>query len=258
MMTKRMMDANPDNQQETVPSGFMVDARSPASVDCQAERWLIVGAGGFGREVYSWTYGRLGSTASNVDVGFLDDNAHALDSFPRLKCHWSGRISDYTPCAGDRLLMAIGDPSTKLTVGRTLQSRGAVFATFVHPSAIIAQDVEIGAGCVICPFAVACCNVRLGDFVMMNVGALVGHDSIVGDGCSLSPHSDVAGQVELERGVFLGCQTVIVPRMRVGEFSRIGAGSVVISHVRAGVSMMGVPAKRINWVKDDDEELLAG
>ena len=92
----------------------------------------------------------------------------------------------------------------------------------------------------------------------MNVGALVGHDSVVGDGCSLSPHSDVAGQVELERGVFLGCQTVIVPRMRVGEFSRIGAGSVVISHVRAGVSMMGVPAKRINWVKDDDEELLAG
>ena len=257
-MTKRMNTADPHGQLDTVPSGLVVDGRSPAPVGCQADRWLIVGAGGFGREMYSWTFGRLGSTTGAANVGFLDDNMQALDSFPRLKDCWSGRISDYMPRPGDRLLMAIGDPSIKLTVGKTLQSRGALFASFIHPSAIIAQDVQIGEGSVICPFAVACCNVRLGDFVLMNVGSLVGHDSIIGDGCSLSPHSDVAGQVELERGVFLGCQTVIVPRTRVGEFSRIGAGSVVISNVRPGVSMMGVPAKRISWLKDDEEELMAG
>ena len=44
----------------------------------------------------------------------------------------------------------------------------------------------------------------------------------------------------------------------MGEFSRIGAGSVVISNVRPGVSMMGVPAKRISWLKDDEEELDGG
>lgn len=256
-MSLRMFTDDASGDPEKTPSSFIVDGRSLTPGGSQAGRWLIVGAGGFGREVYSWTFGRLWSTDADVNVGFLDDNPQALDSFPRLKSCWSGRISDYSPRSGDRLLMAIGDPTAKLTVGKTLQSRGAVFASYVHSSAIIAQDVQIGAGCVICPFAVACCNVRLGDFVLMNVGSLAGHDSIIGDGCSLSPHSDVAGQVELERGVFLGCQTVIVPKTRVGEFSRIGAGSVVISHVRAGVSMMGVPAKRINWLKDDDEELMA-
>lgn len=256
-MTIRMITGEPDDQHNILPSPFIIDGGRLTPAGGQAERWLIVGAGGFGREVYSWTFGRLWSTNADVNVGFLDDNSEALDSFPRLKSCWSGRISDYAPRSGDRLLMAIGDPSAKLTVGKMLQSRGAVFASFVHPSAIIAQDVQIGTGCVICPFAVACCNVRLGDFVLMNVGSLAGHDSVIGDGCSLSPHSDVAGQVQLERGVFLGCQTVIVPKTRVGEFSRIGAGSVVISNVRPNVSMMGVPAKRINWLKDDDEELMA-
>ncbi|HEY0984555.1 acetyltransferase [Schlesneria sp.] len=256
-MTFRVVSEEPDELEPNPPVPLIVDGRNLTPQGAQATRWLIVGAGGFGREVYSWTFGRLWSTASDQHVAFLDDNPHALDPFPRLKSCWSGRISDYSPLPGDRLLMALGDPAAKLTIGKTLQSRGAVFASYVHPSAIIAQDVQIGVGCVICPFAVTCCNVRLGDFVLMNVGSLAGHDSVIGDGCTLSPHSDVAGQVQLERGVFLGCQTVIVPNTRVGEFSRIGAGSVVISNVRAGVSMMGVPAKRINWMKNDDEELLA-
>ena len=115
-MTKRMNTADPHGPLDTVPSGLVVDGRSPAPVGCQADRWLIVGAGGFGREMYSWTFGRLGSTTGAANVGFLDDNMQALDSFPRLKGCWSGRISDYMPRPGDRLLMAIGDPSTKLTV----------------------------------------------------------------------------------------------------------------------------------------------
>ena len=217
----------------------------------EAERWLIVGAGGFGREVFSWTFGQLRATQSDFPVGFLDDDPDSLSQFPTLKERWVGQISTYSPQSGDRLLMAIGDPTSKLTVGEMLKLRGAVFASFVHPTAVIAQDVRIGVGCIICPFAVVCCNVRLGDFVSMNVGSVAGHDSIIGDGCTLSPHSDVAGKVNLKRGVFLGCQTAILPKTQIGEFARIGAGSVVINHVSPGVSMMGVPAKRISWLQDD-------
>ncbi len=254
-------DSNVFQQQQKSIRRLSVDRPDIAGQSIvQVERWLIVGAGGFGREIFSWTLGHLRSTGSGLHVGFLDDNPVALDEFPTLKKCWAGRISDYSPEPGDRLLMAIGDPSTKLAVGDMLVARGAAFASFVHPTAVLAHDVKIGAGCIICPFAVACCNVRLGDFVSMNVGSLAGHDSIIGDGCTLSPHSDAAGQVELERGVFLGCQTVILPKTRIGQFSRIGAGSVVINHVRAHSSMMGVPAKRISWLKgdDDDDELKAG
>jgi len=221
----------------------------------EIERWLIVGGGGFGREVYHWTLGHLHSGDHGGSVGFLDDNQHCLDTFPDLVSLWRGRISEYSPQPGDRLLMAIADPAVKLKVGEHLIARGALFASFAHPKAIISPDTLIGVGCILCPFSVVCCNVRVGNFVSMNIGALVGHDSIVGDGGTLSPHSDVAGQVELERGVFLGCQTVILPKTKVGEFARVGAGSVVISNVRSHSTMMGVPAKRISWNKTDDAPL---
>lgn len=217
-----------------------------------AGRWLIVGGGGFGREVYSWTQGQLRSTGQDFAVGFLDDNPVCIDPFPALKSLWVDRISTYMPRRGDQLLMAIADPVIKLDVAQRLIDRGASFATYVHPTAILADDAQIGAGSIICPLSVVCCNVRIGNFVSMNLGAIAGHDSMIGDGCTLSPHSNVAGKVELDRGVFLGCQTVILPKVRVGEFARIGAGSSVISHVRPHSTMLGVPAKRISWSKSQD------
>lgn len=216
------------------------------------QRWLIVGAGGFGREVYSWTLGSLHSDSNGKTVGFLDDNPNCFDRFPDLQNLWVTRLSDYEPLPGDRLLMAIADPSVKLAAAEQLMARGGVFATFVHPTAVLTPGSEIGIGSILCPMSVVCCNVRIGNFVAMNVASLVGHDSVIGDGCTLSPHANVAGQVELGAGVFLGCQTVILPKVRVGEYARIGAGSSVISHVRSYSTMMGVPAKRISWTKSQD------
>ena len=218
----------------------------------RTDRWLIVGAGGFGREVYSWTLGHLHSNGDGSSIGFLDDNPECLDKFPNLRPLWSERISTYCPRPGDRLLMAIADPGAKLAAGSMLISRGATFASYIHPTAVLSHDFQIGKGCILCPLSVVCCNVRIGDFVSMNVGALAGHDSVIDEGCTLSPHANVAGQVDLERGVFLGCQTVILPKIRIGEFARIGAGSTVISHVRSHSTMMGVPAKRVSWSKSQE------
>ncbi len=242
------------SQQAAIRSATIRDADLAAHSPTTVKRWLIVGAGGFGREVYSWTLGQLHATDPNHPVGFLDDDATALDGFPELKKGWVGRVSDYEPQPGDRLLMAIGDPSAKLAVAEQLTARGAKFASYIHPTAVLASDVQVGTGVMICPSVVICCNVRLGDFVLMNVGALAGHDSTIGDGGTLSPHADVAGQVVLERGVFLGCHAVILPKIHVGEFSRIGAGSVVISQVKPRATMMGVPAQRINWLQNDDQK----
>lgn len=216
----------------------------------QAERWVIVGGGGFGREVYSWTMSELHSSGNGTPVGFLDENPDCFDDFPRLKSLWLGPVSSYVPQSGDRLLMAIADPRAKLAVGSSLLERGSVFASFVHPTVVISQDVKIGAGCVLCPFATVSCNVQISDFVSINVGSVIGHDSIIESGCTLSPNSNISGQVHLERGVFTGCQSVIFPKTRVGEFCRIGAGSVIVGHVRPNSTMMGSPAMHVKWSRN--------
>ena len=246
-------DSNTFEQQQDAVRHALTDALSGSSPrQGQAERWLIVGAGGFGREIYYWTLGQLQSSGQNFPVGFLDDNPDCLQGFPSLASYWVDRIADFAPRPGDRLLMAIADPTVKLQIGQRLIERGATFATYIHPKAVVTADAKIGRGCIICPMSVICCNVQIGDFVSLNLGTVVGHDSIVSDGCTLSPNANLSGQSVLERGVFVGCQAVILPKVHVGEFARIGAGSSVIGHVRSHSTMLGVPAKRVSWTKHPD------
>lgn len=251
-MTVRIFtgDLNSFEQQQQTIRRLNVEGR--VIDELNVRRWLIVGAGGFGREVYSWTLGQLHSNEQRIPVGFLDDNPDCFDRFPQLKHLWVQRIADYSPQTGDRLLMAIADPNAKLSTGKLLADRGASFVSYIHPTAVLADDIRMGLGCILCPLSVVCCNAQLGDFVSMNVGSLAGHDSEIEAGCTLSPHANVAGQVKLERGVFLGCHSVILPKVHVGEFARIGAGSTVISHVRSHSTMMGVPATRVSWSKGNE------
>ena len=62
----------------------------------------------------------------------------------------------------------------------------------------------------------------------------------------MSGHCDITGGAKLKEGAFLGSHAVIIPKVTVGEYAVVGAGSVVIRTVGAGVTVFGVPAKRIS------------
>lgn len=207
-------------------------------------RLLIIGAGGFGRELLGWALA-VPPGSRDWDVGgFLDANPSALDGFA---CDHPivGDPASYAPAPHEVFLPAIGDPATKLQVCRALKARGARFATLVHPSVIVGPACRIGEGTVLCPGAILCTNVTVGGFVVMNTNSGCGHDAVVGDGCTFSSHVDVTGAVRLGEGVFLGSHAVVLPRVEVGDFAVIGAGSVVLRNVPARATVMGVPATQI-------------
>jgi serine acetyltransferase len=78
-----------------------------------------------------------------------------------------------------------------------------------------------------------------------HVYALVGHDSVLGDGCMLNAHTDVTGGCRLGEGVFMGSHAAAWPRAVVGDYAGIGGGSVVLRRVRPHSTVMGAPAKQI-------------
>jgi sugar O-acyltransferase (sialic acid O-acetyltransferase NeuD family) len=208
------------------------------------KRLLIVGAGGFGREVLAWALA-VPPGARDWDIGgFLDANPRALDAHP---CGFRvlGDPASYEPGAGDVFVPAIADPAIKLRLCRGLRARGATFTTLVHPSVIVGPGCRLGIGVVLCPRVVLTTNVTLGDFVTINVGSACGHDTVLGDGITISSFADVTGAVRLGEGVFLGSHAVVFPRIEVGEFAIIGAGSTVLRKVPARVTVMGVPAKQV-------------
>jgi sugar O-acyltransferase (sialic acid O-acetyltransferase NeuD family) len=208
------------------------------------KRLLIIGAGGFGREVLNWALDVLPENRNWEVGGFLDANPAVLDAydcgFPILD-----DPLNYVPEDNDRFICAIGHPLTKLRVCRSLNERGAQFITLIHPTAVVGSRCIIGEGCVFCPGAVVTTDVKIGEFVMINLQSTIGHDVIVADGCTLSPHADVNGYASLGEGVFLGTHAVILPGAKIGDYAIVGAGSVVLKNVKAGATVMGVPAKQI-------------
>ena len=206
---------------------------------------LIIGAGGFGREVLGWAVDALKTKSDWTISGFLDANPNALSQFnypyPIL-----GDPASYLPQQNDYFVCAIGDPKIKLWLCKELQRRGGQFWTLVHPSSIIGQYCKIGEGCIVCPGAIITTNVRIGNFVTLNLHATVGHDAVIGDGCTLSDHVDVTGGAKVGEGVFLGSHASILPQIVVGDYAKVGAGSIVVRKVKPHATVFGVPAKQIS------------
>lgn len=207
-------------------------------------RLLIVGAGGFGREVRGWVAQAGGALVECDKIAFLDKNPAALDGYS-VDDPIIGDPAMYAPQEGDLFICAVGDPATKLLLCRQLVARGARFVTLLHPSAVVGPRCSVGTGCIICPQVVLTADVTLGDFVTVNVCATIGHDARVGQGCTISGHSDVTGFAVLGEGVFLGSHASVLPGAKVEDYAVVGAGSVVIRRVPRYSTVVGVPARLV-------------
>jgi len=205
----------------------------------------IVGAGGFGRELYCWLKDLAGWGRDWTFAGFLDDNLAALDEFK-----YDGQVvapaHDYVPRAGQVFACGIGNVAIKEKVCGPLLARGANFLTVVHPRAVVGANVELGAGAVICPGVVLTCDIKVGEMAMLNLHSSIGHDVSIGKWTTLSPQSNLNGGVTVGASVFLGSGAVILPGHSVGDSALVGAGSVVMRDVKRGQSVFGNPARVFN------------
>jgi sugar O-acyltransferase (sialic acid O-acetyltransferase NeuD family) len=213
-------------------------------------RVIIIGAGGFGREML-WTLGDVAAAGCDWEfAGFLDgrvDHAREALRAKGVGLPVLGSPDDYQPRDEERFVCAIGDPGAKLRVCEALRDRGARFQTAIHPTALVAPDAVYGTGLILRHGAGLSVNTVVGDFVTLNSYAGLGHDAVVEDGCTLSSFCDVMGGAHLERGVFMGSHAMVAPGVRVSEFAKVGAGSLALRRVAAAATVLGVPARTLGF-----------
>lgn len=216
-----------------------LDIRLRPPSDCR--RLLIVGAGGFGREVLQWARDAWPEHAEQI-AGFLSDDPRRLDGFStELKI--LGRVDAYERVPGDYLLLGIGVAYSRRMVAERLTARGAEFATLVHPSAVVAASARIGRGSIVCPGAIVSDLANLGACVLVNYHASFGHDSSAGDFAVLSPYATLGGGATIGDDVFLGLHASVGPGRSVGARSKVSANSCVLSDTPADSIIYGVPGR---------------
>lgn len=204
----------------------------------------VFGAGGFGREVLT-IIKAINSIEPKYNIlGFFDDGepvGKIVNGYPVL-----GGIGDLQKWDDEIcVVVAIGGPAVKKKIVETISNVNVEFPTLIHPHAIIGdcELVDIGKGCIICAGSIITVNVRIGDFVILNLGCTVGHDTCIGDYASFMPSVNISGEVNIENGVYVGTGAKIINRLAIGNNTVVGAGAVVIKTLPENCTAVGVPAK---------------
>lgn len=205
---------------------------------------VIFGAGGFGREVLVLLR-QLNEVQPTWHLrGFYDDHAPAAATINGLPYLGDAAALNATsePLA---VAVAVGSPAARAAVVARLTSPQLSFPTLVHPGVALQpyQNISVGEGTIIQKDVNLMTDLRIGRFVVLNVGTILGHDAVVEDFCSLMGHVDLSGYVHVETGCYLGTKSTIIQGLRMGRHSTLGAGAVAVRDLPAGVTAVGVPAK---------------
>ena len=215
------------------------------------QKVVIIGTGGFGREVLdvleavnqvSPTYEILGFV---TEPGFQQPGER-INEAPVL-----GHYDWLEANRGDvKAICGVGSPPTRKRLIEQAGALGIEFFSVVHPQAILSRWVTLGSGTIITAGCILTNNITLGSHVHLNLDCTVGHDAVLKDYVTVSPGVHISGKVTLETGSFIGTGANIIEGKTVGAWSVVGAGSVVVKDIPANVTAVGIPAKPIKHHQD--------
>ncbi len=145
----------------------------------------------------------------------------------------------------------------------------------IYSGSIIGKGLVTGTGVVIREDNIIKDNVSIGTLSILEIGNKIGKNVRIHSGCFMEmaeieddvfigpcvvltddPHppckyyKKCVGGVKIARGVSIGANSTILPGVRIGKFSVIGAGSVVVDDIPEAVVAVGNPAKVIKRVAE--------
>lgn len=201
---------------------------------------IIIGAGGHAK-VAADIFRLVGSPV----LGYLDDDPAKIGvnllGYPVL-----GALQTASAYPDAAFIIGIGANQTRYMLAQRLTASGVRWASAVHPRAVIAESVTVGAGVLIAAQGAINPDTTIGDHVIINTGATVDHDCSIGDYVHVAPGTHLAGGVKVGAGTLIGVGSVITPYVTIGSGVVIGAGSVITKDIPDHVTVVGVPGRTIS------------
>ncbi len=221
---------------------------------------VIIGAGGFGREV-KWLIERINQYAAETSgkgvwnfLGFIDDGmkpgTEIGSSVVLGGCEWLDKYGEdiYAACA-------VGAAGTRETILRKIQNNPKIhFPNLVDPSVLCSGSVSMGQGNIICAGTIFTVDIQIGDFCIINLDCTLGHDVKMEDFVTVYPGVNVSGKVTIGRRSEIGTGTKIIQDKRISSGVIIGAGSIVIHDISENCTAVGCPARPIKYHKPVSDE----
>jgi sugar O-acyltransferase (sialic acid O-acetyltransferase NeuD family) len=212
----------------------------------RVEKKLIVfGAGGHGKVVAA-----MAAEAGFLLAGFADDAAalHGSTVFGLLVLGGLEWLYDMPP-ETYTVALAVGDNYARRAVAQSLIYRDIEVATICSPSAMIAHSARIGRGAVVMPSVAINPDASVGEGAILNTGAIVEHDVTIGHYAHVSPNATIGGGAAVGDLTHIAISATVLPLVRIGSRSVLGAGSVAVRDIPEDVVAFGSPARIQRWAR---------
>ena len=208
---------------------------------------LIVGARGWGREVYFGATQTGAYREGEFDIkGFLDSQTNAFDGlkgdYPPIIC----APEDYQINTDDVFIIAMGDSKWRKHYAELIEQKGGRFLTIIEDGSVVNPTSTIGEGSYIGRWSIISDNVCVGRHVVIHGLCTLGHDAKVSDYSTLLSNVFLGGYAEVGELSTLNPKSMIIPHKKVGNNVSVGVASVVMRNVKDGFSVFGNPAKKID------------
>ena len=209
---------------------------------------LIIGARGWGREVYATVIRTNEFLNGEIEVkGFLDDNSHALDGLNGNYPPILGSVEGYCICPDDVFFCAMGESQWRKYYADIIENKGGPFISIIHPTARVNKTARIGCGTIVTAYSIVSDNVTIGRHVMIQSFSNIGHDAIIGDFVSIGAYVFMGGYSSVGEMSTLHPKTSIIPHKSVGNNCVVGIGSSVMRNFKDGVHVFGNPAVKVDY-----------
>lgn len=214
---------------------------------------IIIGAGGFGREV-QWLIERInekekektGEAAWNI-LGYVDDGMEVgtmVNDYPVL-----GGTDDLLKSEkSTAVVCAIGAAAVRKKIVKKIRKNPIfTFPNLVDPSVQISRRIDLGEGNLICAGNILTVNISIADFCIINLDCTFGHDIKMDSFVTVYPGVHISGCVCVGACSELGTGSQIIQGKQIGKHVMVGAGSVVVKDIPDGCTAVGNPCKPIKF-----------
>lgn len=208
----------------------------------------IVGAGGFGQEVFCIWRDMLRAQNTKYEfIGFFDDAPGLLkNNFGKIVGTVEQlNIIDYPL----EVAIAIGTPKHIFTVKQLINNNYLIFPNIIHPTVqFLGKDsINIGHGNIFALNTIISCNTKIGDFNVFNTRVTLGHDNLVGDYNVFSPNVQISGNVHIGNLNLLGFNSGIIQNKKMGNENTLGVGSILLRSIKDEGLYIGNPAIKVKF-----------
>jgi sugar O-acyltransferase (sialic acid O-acetyltransferase NeuD family) len=196
----------------------------------------IIGASGHGKVLADM------AELLGYNVTFFDD------AYPNKLAneHWpiAGNLTVLlkNPNLYECVVVAIGNNQMRNTLCIKLINDGFKLPTLIHPTSVISKYAKIADGSVFLANSVVNAFAQIGRNCIINTGAIIEHDCVIGEAVHVSPNVALAGGTKVGDLSWLGIGSLTKQLVEICENTIIGANTTVINNIPSNVMAVGTPA----------------